>query len=183
VLARGFWRGLQTIFTRSFLLLSLRRWLAQYPGALLDHGVAQPLPVVLSREEVFRVLSAIRFSVYRACLSTIYSCGLRLTEGAFLKVQDIDSSRMMVRVLSKGSKERDVPLPERTLFLLREFWRRHRSKKWLFPARIRHNGYSEPVNPKNVQTGFRRRSQKQRCDSTSRSRCRPPTPKAFHRGH
>ena len=114
------------------------------------------LPVVLSREEVFRVLSAIRFPVYRACLSTIYSCGLRLSEGAFLKVQDIDSSRMMVRVLGKGSKERDVPLPERTLFLLREFWRTHRSKEWLFPARIRHDGYSQPLKIKNVQAAFRR---------------------------
>ena len=45
------------------------------------------LPVVLSREEVYRVLSAIRFPVYRACLSTIYSCGLRLSEGTFLKVK------------------------------------------------------------------------------------------------
>ena len=114
------------------------------------------LPVVLSREEVYRVLSAIRFPVYRACLSTIYSCGLRLSEGAFLKVQDIDSSRMMVRVLGKGCKERDVPLPERTLFLLREFWRTHRSKEWLFPARIRHDGYSQPVKIKNVQEAFRR---------------------------
>jgi integrase/recombinase XerD len=114
------------------------------------------LPVVLSREEVFRVLSAVRFPVYRACLSTIYSCGLRLSEGAFLKVKDIDSSRMMVRVLGKGSKERDVPLPERTLFLLREFWRTHCSKEWLFPARIRRDGCSQPVKPKNVQTAFRR---------------------------
>ena len=47
----------------------------------------------------------VRFPVYRACLSTIYSCGLRLSEGAFLKVKDIDSSRMMVRVLGKGSGE------------------------------------------------------------------------------
>ena len=116
----------------------------------------QKLPVVLSREEVYRVLSAIRFPLYRACLSTIYSCGLRLSEGAFLKVRDIDSSRMMVRVLGKGSKERDVPLPERTLFLLREFWRTHRSKEWLFPARIRHDGYSQPVKIKNVQEAFRR---------------------------
>jgi integrase/recombinase XerD len=114
------------------------------------------LAVVLSREEVYRVLSAIRFPVYRACLSTIYSCGLRLSEGAFLKVQDIDSSRMMVRVLGKGSKERDVPLPERTLFLLREFWRTHRSKEWLFPARIRHDDYSQPLKPKNVQIAFGR---------------------------
>jgi len=114
------------------------------------------LPVVLSREEVFRVLSAVRFPVYRACLSTIYSCGLRLREGAYLKLNAIDSSRMMVRVLGKGSKEREVPLPERTLFLLRAFWRTHHSKQWLFPARIRHCGYSEPVDPRNVQTAFRR---------------------------
>jgi site-specific recombinase XerD len=118
------------------------------------------LPVVLSREEVFRVLSAVRFPVYRACLSTIYACGLRLREGAFLKVKDVDSSRMMVRVLGKGAKERDVPLPERTLFLLREFWRTHRSRQWLFPARIHHDGYSQPVNPKNVQTAFRQAVQR-----------------------
>jgi len=114
------------------------------------------LPVVLSREEVFRVLSAVRFPVYQACLSTIYSCGLRLSEGCFLRVEDIDSSRMMVRVLGKGSKERDVPLPERTLFRLREFWRTHHSQEWLFPARLRHDGYSQPVKPKNVQIAFRR---------------------------
>jgi site-specific recombinase XerD len=79
-----------------------------------------------------------------------------LSEGALLKVQDIDSSRMMVRVLGKGSKERDVPLPDRTLFMLREFWQTHRSKEWLFPARIRHDGYSQPVKIKNVQEAFRR---------------------------
>lgn len=114
------------------------------------------LPVVLSREEVYRVLSCIRFPVYRACLSTIYSCGLRLSEGAFLRPQDIDSSRMMVRVLGKGSKQRDVPLPERTLFMLRDFWRTHHSKQWLFPARIHHGGYSEPVKRSMVQNAFRR---------------------------
>jgi len=116
----------------------------------------QKLPVVLSREEVHRLLSAIRLPVYRACLSTIYSCGLRLSEGAFLKVQAIDSARMMVRVLGKGSQERDVPLPERTLGLLREFWRTHRSPEWLFPARLRPDGSSQPVRPKNVQKAFGR---------------------------
>jgi len=71
------------------------------------------LPVVLSREEVFRVLSAVRFPVYQACLSTIYSCGLRLSEGCFLRVEDIDSSRMMVRVLGKGSKYGKVVVMQR----------------------------------------------------------------------
>jgi len=117
---------------------------------------SKTLPVVLSPEEVFRVLSAVRSPVYRACLSTIYSCGLRLSEGVFLKVQDIDSSRMMVRVMGKGSKERDVPLPERTLFMLREFWRTHRSKPWLFPGRILREGHCQPIRPGNVQRAFGR---------------------------
>lgn len=114
------------------------------------------VPVVLSREEVYRVLNSVRFAVYRACLTTIYSCGLRLSEGALLRVEDVDSSRMMLRVRGKGSKERYVPLPERTLFLLREFWRTHHSRQWLFPARIRHDQHSEAVDPRNVQTAFRR---------------------------
>jgi len=113
------------------------------------------LPVVLSREEVYRLLGAIRYPVYRACLSTIYCCGLRLTEGTLLRVQDIDSSRMVIRILGKGSEERDVPLPERTLFLLREFWRTHRSKEWLFPAPASHD-HSQPVAAPNVQMAFRR---------------------------
>jgi len=114
------------------------------------------LPVVLSREEVWRILAAVRLPVYRACLSTIYSCGLRLSEGVRLKVQAIDSSRMMVRVLGKGSQERDVPLPERTLFLLREFWRTHRCPEWLFPAPLRPDGSFRPVHPHNVQNAFHR---------------------------
>src|SRR5712692_12092534 len=56
------------------------------------------LPVVLSRDEVRRVLAAVRIPVYRVCLTTIYACGLRLLEGARLAVADIDSARMVVHV-------------------------------------------------------------------------------------
>jgi len=61
-------------------------------------GVARPkpekkLPVVLSREEVWRILDQIRIDVYRVCLTTIYGCGLRLMEGARLQVADVDSAR------------------------------------------------------------------------------------------
>ena len=79
------------------------------------------LPVVLSREEVRRILEQVHTAVYRACLKTIYSCGLRLREGSQLQVADIDSGRMFLHVHGKGGKDRYVPLPDRTLDLLREF--------------------------------------------------------------
>lgn len=93
------------------------------------------LPVVLSREEVHRVLGCLRRPHYRIYLSTIYSCGLRLEEGLHLQVPDIDSDRMLIRVRGKGRKDRYVPLPQRTLELLREHWLTHRHPVWLFPAR------------------------------------------------
>jgi site-specific recombinase XerD len=100
----------------------------------------QKLPVVLTVEEVHRVLGCLRKPRYRACLSTIYACGLRLREGVNLQVTDIDSSRMLIHVRNgKGGKDRYVPLPERTLFILRAYWRTHRHPKWLFPA-TPHNG-------------------------------------------
>ena len=64
------------------------------------------LPVVLSREEVRRILEQVHTPVYRACLKTIYSCGLRLREGSQLQVADIDSGRMFLHVHGKGGKDR-----------------------------------------------------------------------------
>src|SRR5262245_52943003 len=70
------------------------------------------LPVVLSQEEVKRVLACLRQPHYRICLNTIYSCGLRLLEGVKLQVKDIDSSRMVIHLKeAKGKKDRYVPLP------------------------------------------------------------------------
>jgi len=72
------------------------------------------LPVVLSVEEVHQVLGCVRRRHYRVCLTTIYSCGLRLQEGVHLQVADIDSARMLVHVhRGKGAKDRFVPLPHR----------------------------------------------------------------------
>jgi site-specific recombinase XerD len=87
------------------------------------------LPVVLSREEVRRILTAVRIPVYRACLTTIYTCGLRLLEGAHLQVADVDSARMALHIHGKGKKDRYVPLPVPTLGMLRAFWRTHRSAR------------------------------------------------------
>jgi site-specific recombinase XerD len=96
------------------------------------------LPAVLSRSEVKRILGAVRIPLYRACLSTIYACGLRLGEGCHIQIGDIDGERMVVRIRGKGNKDRYVPLPQPTLVMLREFWKTHRSRVWLFPAATRH---------------------------------------------
>ena len=93
------------------------------------------LPVVLSVEEVHQVLGCVRRRHYRVCLTTIYSCGLRLQEGVHLQVADIDSARMLVHVhRGKGAKDRFVPLPQHTLELLRGYWAAHRNPTWIFPT-------------------------------------------------
>ena len=93
------------------------------------------LPVVLSVEEVHQVLGCVRRMHYRVCLTTIYSCGLRLQEGVHLQVADIDSARMLVHVhRGKGAKDRFVPLPQHTLDLLRGYWAAHRNPTWIFPT-------------------------------------------------
>jgi integrase/recombinase XerD len=93
------------------------------------------LPVVLSPEEVRRILRLVRLQNYRTCLSVIYSCGLRLQEGTQIQVQDIDSSRRMIHVRrGKGAKDRYVPLPMRALELLRQYWAQHRNPILIFPS-------------------------------------------------
>ena len=120
------------------------------------------LPVVLSREEVQKILPCVRTPIYRVCLTTIYSCGLRLSEGLFLQVADVDSSRMLLRIRGKGNKERFVPLPQRTLQQLRGLWLTHHSPTWLFPAITRHGVRHSvqhnvgPVTRSTLQSAFRR---------------------------
>jgi site-specific recombinase XerD len=118
------------------------------------------LPVVLGLEEVRRVLGSLRSFRHHVCLSTIYACGLRLREGVYLRVPDLDSGRMLVHVRNgKGSRDRYVPLPDRTLALLRQYWASHRHPRWLFPAsRPRRAALSEasgPISPSSVQKALR----------------------------
>jgi len=127
-------------------------------------GIVRPapekkLPVILSVAEVRQILSSIRLPRYKVCLSTIYSCGLRLQEGTNLQVADIDSARMMLHVRhGKGAKDRYVPLPERTLQLLRRYWQQHRNPVLLFPAEGRNHidlaQSTEPMSKSSVQDAF-----------------------------
>ena len=96
---------------------------------------ARSLPVVLSRDEVWRALAAVRLSAYRACLTTIYACGLRLREALDLHVDQVDSGRMLLHIRrGKGGVDRLVPVPDALLVLLRAHWRTHRNPVWMFPA-------------------------------------------------
>lgn len=93
-------------------------------------------PVILSQAEVYQILTHIRKPKYRVCLSTIYGCGLRISEGTGLRVAHIDSGRGQLHLQqSKGNKDRRVPLPDKVLSNLRQHWLDHRHPVWLFPGR------------------------------------------------
>ena len=98
------------------------------------------LPIVLSPEEVARLLDAARLK-YKAALSVAYGAGLRASEVVSLKIEDIDSTRMVIRVeQGKGRKDRYVMLSPYLLDLLRAWWRAARPRGWLFPGR-------DPIQP------------------------------------
>src|SRR3989440_9470818 len=99
---------------------------------------SRKLPVVLSPEEVTRLLDAAPSLKYKAALSVAYGAGLRVSEVVALKVGDIDSKRMIIRVeQGKGRKDRYVMLSPHLLKLLRAWWRAARPRGWLFPGRDR----------------------------------------------
>jgi len=109
------------------------------------------LPVVLSPEEVARLIDGARNLYHRALLMTVYSCGLRRIEASRLKVSDIDSQRMMIRITQgKGGVDRDVPLSPALLETLRQYWRWMRPKTYLFPGT--ENGWrvDRPITAKMV---------------------------------
>src|SRR5947208_7803891 len=99
------------------------------------------LPVVMSPEEVARLLDAAPTLKYKAALSVAYGAGLRVSEVVALKVGDIDSKRMLIRIeQGKGRKDRYVMLSPHLLELLRAWWKLARPQGWLFPG-------MNPVNP------------------------------------
>lgn len=107
---------------------------------------AKKLPVVLSTDEVKRLLNALTNLKHRTILTVIYSAGLRLAEVCHLKVSDIDSSRMLIRVQQgKGMKDRYTILAKGTLHLLRLYWQAYRPTDWLFPGQNVNNPFTVAV--------------------------------------
>ena len=131
------------------------------------------LPVILSREEVMHFLASIASLKHRTILMTAYAAGLRVSEATHLKVTDIDSKRMVLRVdQGKGGKDRDVMLSPRLLEELRSYWKVARPKTWLFPGDTpgqpisrnavgqacqkaqRAAGISKPITPHSLRHAF-----------------------------
>jgi integrase/recombinase XerD len=108
------------------------------------------LPQILSPEEVTRLIDAADSRFHRAMLMTLYATGARRTEAAHLKVEDIDSRRMVVHIHGgKGNRDRDVMLSPKLLEALRDYWRglRRSRTEWLFPGNAWHTS-SRPVTTK-----------------------------------
>lgn len=110
------------------------------------------LPLVLSRDEVAQFLGAIKSLKYRTILSLCYGAGLRVGEAVNLRLADIDSRRMMIKVRqAKGHKDRYVMLSPRLLDLLREYWKGYHPTTWLFPG-----SGNQPLGVCTVQHACRR---------------------------
>jgi site-specific recombinase XerD len=109
------------------------------------------LPVVLSPEEVIRLIEAAPNLMHRTILLVLYGTGIRRTEASLLKVSDIDSERMVIHIRQgKGSRDRDVPLTPKLLEALREYWRWKRPQVYLFPSTSGHRGLERPISDKTV---------------------------------
>jgi len=131
------------------------------------------LPEILSPEEVMHFLNAITNHKHRAILMTAYAAGLRVSEATHLKVTDIDSQRMMLRVeQGKGMKDRYVMLSARLLDVLRTYWKSARPTWWMFPGEVpgqpitreavglacqkarRDSGITKPITPHSLRHAF-----------------------------
>ena len=137
LLARGIsWSGLNQIVCalRFFYGTTLGR--TELPERIAYAREPRKLPVVLGAEEVVRFLDAVANPKHRVALITAYATGLRAAEVVRLKLADIDSSRMVIRVEhGKGGKDRYVMLSPQLLGILRGYWRLTRPTHWLFPGR------------------------------------------------
>ena len=118
------------------------------------------IPDILSIEQLNRLFAATNRLSYRVFFFTAYSMGLRLGEGIRLTVGDIDSKNMQVHIRNaKGNKDRLAPLPEKTLSVLRDFWKVHRHPHFLFPSRKRGRKNArlvdQPLDRGGIQTAMK----------------------------
>lgn len=134
---------------RFFFHVTLKR--ADTRFLIPSRKVPSKLPEMLSKAEVDRILGACTCLRHRALLMTMYAAGLRVSEACLLKVADIDSTRMMIRVANgKGGKDRYTLLPPLLLETLRLHWQASRPVEWLFPK----TDGTLPINISQVQKMF-----------------------------
>jgi integrase/recombinase XerD len=132
-----------------FYHVTLKRTEAQF--GIPTARQPQKLPQILAREEVARLIERTAHPKHRAILMTTYGAGLRLNELCHLKIGDIDSARMTIRVeQGKGAKDRYTLLSPRLLTELRRYWASYRPEPWLFPS----NDGTHPISDATVQKIF-----------------------------
>jgi site-specific recombinase XerD len=114
---------------------------------LIFPKVPRKLPVVLSPDEVTRMIAAAPTLLHRTILIVLYATGIRRMEASLLKVADIDSERMVIHIRQgKGSRDRDVPMTPKLLGILREYFRWKRPKVYLFPSTEGQRGAASPMS-------------------------------------
>jgi len=135
---------------RFFYIQTLKRaWSVAetpYPKKVLK------LPIILSQEEVARLINSALTPFHRIVLMTLYATGVRRAELARLKISDIDSQRMVIHIQGgKGRQDRDVMLSPKLLDALRGYWRglKRKPSRWLFPGGLSHTA-DHPITPKTV---------------------------------
>jgi len=139
--------GHHTAALRFFFCKTLKR---NYPIEEVPYPKAgRKLPIILTQEEAVRLIDSASNLFHRAMLMTLYSTGMRRAELCHLKVEDIDSTRMIIHIRhGKRNRDRDVPLSPKLLETLREYWRWMKPKTYLFPGTK--NGWraDKPITPK-----------------------------------
>jgi site-specific recombinase XerD len=139
---------------RFFFVHTLKRHYP--PGEFRYPKTPQRLPIILSQEEVRRMIDAATNLLHRTLLMTLYSTGMRRAELIRLKVSDIDSQRMVIHIRQgKGSKDRDVPLSPKLLETLREYWRWMKPQSYLFPGQRERRTKNLPLSTKAVYLACR----------------------------
>jgi integrase/recombinase XerD len=151
--------GLHTAALRFFFCKTLKR---MYPVEEVPYPRApRRLPIILTKEEVIRLIDSASNLFHRAMLITMYSTGMRRAELCRLKVEDIDSTRMLIHIRQgKGGKDRDVPLSPKTLETLREYWRWMKPKTYLFPGTVNGSRADKPITPKVLWEACREAAQR-----------------------
>ena len=148
-----------TAALRFFFCRTLKR---AYPIEEVPYPKApRRLPIILTREEAVRLIDSASNLFHRAMLITLYSTGMRRAELCHLKVEDIDSTRMLIHIRQgKGGKDRDVPLGPKVLDTLREYWRWMKPKTYLFPGTVNGSRADKPITPKVLWEACREAAQR-----------------------
>jgi site-specific recombinase XerD len=139
--------GQHTAALRFFYCKTLKR---AYPIEEVPYPKApRRLPTILTQEEAVRLIDSASNLFHRAMLMTVYSTGMRRAEMCLLKVEDIDSDRMLIHIRQgKGRRDRDVPLSPKLMETLRQYWLWMRPKTYLFPGTVNGSGADKPITPK-----------------------------------